>query len=176
MAEYESVVWTPQTPVCYETFAQMSANIDYLKNLIDNAGHGFVQKVDLTSSVSRSSASFGTVGTVSGVTTEAGRQYRLSAYCPKVQNPGRANSGASVRFRLIDGSGDNIFQSSFVYTGPIYRWGSMYIEAYITPGAVTKNYKLQYAPLFGVGTASVTFSVPEASVGYIVMEDVGPAV
>jgi len=183
MPEYESILWTPQTPLCSETLKKMSDNTDYLKDLTDNGPRGIIGVETLTQTKTKSGSTFGTVGVLRGARTEGGRRYKFSCWMPKIYAPGgRVNGvqpeeGSSVHFSLRYGPEgtpglDNA--TSFIYPGPIYRWTSAEIYTYVTPGEGLFVYSPKFAPLFGNGTATLSFNSTDLK-GYITLEDVGPA-
>ena len=181
MPNYESVLWTPQTPLCAETLSKMNDNMDYLKDTSDSGPKGIIGIETLTTNTSRTGNSFGTVGVLRGARTEGGRRYKFSCWMPKMYAPGglvngrQPEEGSSIHLQLRygpEGSGD-IVMETFIYPGPIYRWTSAEIYCYIVPGDGLFVYSPKFTPLFGNGTATLEFSA--ASPGYITLEDVGPA-
>ena len=91
-----------------------------------------------------------------------------------LENPGQNNNGASVQFQLRSNWGDDVEQhlTAYVWPGPIYRWTHFYGEVLISPGDVRRNFSLKYAPLFGVGKATIGLNSGQLK-GYITVEDIG---
>ena len=179
MPNYKSVLWTPQTPLCAETLSTMNDNMDYLKDTSDAGPKGIIGIETLTTTKSKGGSSFGTVGVLRGAKTEGGRRYKFSCWMPKIYAPGDKGQGISVHFQMRWGTeGDpgstDIAMECYVYPGPIYRWTSQEIYCFLVPGDGTFVYSPKFAPLFGVGTATLTFN-DASGPGYITLEDVGPA-
>jgi hypothetical protein len=178
MPNYESVLWTPQTPLCSETLKTMNDNMDYLKDTSDNGPRGIVGIEELTQTKSKSGSSMGTVGVLRGARTEGGRRYKFSCWMPKIYCPGDKGQGITVHFQLrwgVEGSGETDgLHHVYVFPGQIYRWTSAEIYTYLVPGEGTFVYSPKFAPLFGVGTATLEFDADDGP-GYITLEDVGPA-
>lgn len=176
MTDYTKVNFFGREPVSYEKLQQLNENIDYIRNIMDTADKGIIAYESMnTGEVTNTLSTYKNLKRITGVTTESGRHYKLSAYIPKVYNEGTKESGyagASVAF-ILKVNQSTIVKKAFANPGPRYKWCDFYIEHFFSPGATTQSYQIDFAPLFGVGVAKIVTNAANLR-GYLKVEDKGP--
>lgn len=177
---YESVLWTPRTPITWDRLSQMNENTDSLKTTQDDQPSGLLttsaasapgtaagQKAyqRITSAVS-SNTSWAHLGTLR-VNTPAGRLYRWVFSLPKVSNT--ANASVHIRMR-IDSIG--IFSYVFAHCNQSLIWSSIHGDLVFEGGGGTNDaFIVEIAPVFFVGVASAEMATTSPGIHY--MEDIG---
>lgn len=182
--EYESVVWTPYTPMTWSKFAQMQENMDYLKSQIDGnvayiqgsprgIGKGILHLQTTTSVINLPANTLVGIGSNFTPLTESGRLYKFTAYCPRfhVTSQNNAPEGGAGLVRL-NKNGVQIAQA-VVSAGSSGNANSVTAVSYLAPGTSTTTvYSVQVmAFLAGGGQWWCAGDHP----GFICFEDVGPS-
>jgi hypothetical protein len=187
---YESVVWTPKTPMTWDRLAQMQQNIDELRATIEGTsayvpggpqgvGKGILYLQELTTSYYLPSGdTFVQIGASFTPITQAGRRYLMQCYLPRYHTP---SGVAVVRFfrdgvviqTAIHGNGTDLSHAN-THGVPWGNFsGTANVQKHIVPGASTTSvYHVDTVPLFA--PAGFVFNSSE-TVGFIKFTDVGPA-
>jgi len=188
---YESVVWTPKTPISWDRLAQMQQNIDELRAIIEGTssyipggpkgvGKGILYLQELTTSYSLPSGGVWVqIGASFTPKTQAGRRYLMECHLPRYHTPSgigiiRFFKDGQVIYSAVHGNGTDMSYAAAAGVPYGFFAGIVNAKKYLVPGeSTTATYYVDTVPLFS--PSGEVFHNSETT-GYISFTDVGPAI
>lgn len=187
---YESVLWTPKTPITSDRLAQMQENIDELRSMLEGsqsyvpgtpvgAGKGIMHLQEIVGNINVPNNAFVNVGEPFTPVTESGRRYLFEVHFPRVHS-----YSGSIAFEMLKGSelihsfvvgpnsnAESAFLNNFAAG---FFADSAYAGIHLVPGAsTTAAYSVRALAYLNYTSGQIAGSSTVKS--FIKFSDVGPA-